>query len=111
MGNEEDYSIFDGLSVLDQERMTKSIERYNAALHAVQSGVALEISRTKEGTGAASPKHLRVGVNSAMIQNGALVRLMVDKGVITWPEWFERLALEAEREQKAYEDRNEVKFA
>jgi hypothetical protein len=109
MANEEEYSIFDGLSIIDQERLTKSIERYNAALHAVQSGVALEIERRPNG--AHSPKHLRTGVNSAMIQNGALVRLMVDKGVITWPEWFDRLALEAEREQKAYEDRNGVKFA
>jgi hypothetical protein len=40
-------------------------KRYHDALHAVQSGVAVMIQREPDGE--ASPKHLRVGVNAAML--------------------------------------------
>jgi hypothetical protein len=80
--------------------MTPNEKRYRDAMHAVQSGVAMEMNFDP---GPTSTKHLRVGVNSAMVQHGALVRLLVDKGFITWAEVWKELADEAEREQARYE--------
>ena len=54
----------------------KDGQRYDAAAHAMQSGVAFEIgagvSRETE------PKHLRVGVNSAMVDSAALAALLIN---------------------------------
>jgi hypothetical protein len=78
-------------------------ERYASAMHAVQSGVATEIELgISSGT---SPKHLRVGINSAMVDTGALATLLVKKGVITEEEHLEALAESAEREKASYEER------
>lgn len=53
--------------------------------HAVQSAVA-----TKMGFDASecTPKHLRVGVNSALIDASAVAKVLVDKGIITDAEYF-----------------------
>ena len=72
--------------------------REGALLHAIQSGVELLIQK---GESLATPKHLRVGLNSAMSQHGALVKLMVQKGLLTEEEYFrtciEMLELEVAR--------------
>lgn len=75
----------------------RDVERYQAAAHAMQSGVAFKMEHDPSET---TPKHLRVGVNSAMVENSALVRLLVDKGIITNEEWAAALAdgMEAERD-------------
>ncbi len=75
-------------------------ERYLAAAHAMQSGVAGKMAIDPSET---TPKHLRTGVNSAMVEHSALVKLLVAKGVITWPEYFTALAdgMEAERDKYA----------
>ena len=75
---------------------------YEAAMHAVQAGVAIEIAR---GDGAADPKHLRVGINSALVNDAALVRLLVSKGLITFEEYAEEVRREACREVDRYEAR------
>lgn len=74
--------------------------RIHAAQHAMQSGVA-----TKMGIepGETLPKHLRVGVNAAMVGNAALVRVLIAKGVITEEEYFTELAAGMEAEKKLYE--------
>lgn len=77
-------------------------ERYNKAMHAMQTGVALELSR---GSDSASPKHLRVGVNSALCDQSALARLLVEKGIMTWDEYGKSVADEAEREVQRYRER------
>lgn len=77
-------------------------ERYLVALHAMQTGVALEMQR---GSNATDPKHLRVGINSAMVENGVLVTLLVEKGVLIWDEWYCALADAMEREVATYEER------
>jgi hypothetical protein len=77
-------------------------ERYLTATHAMQSGVALEIEM---GSRQAEPKHLRVGVNSAMVDSSALAELLIAKGVITEDEYSEAIAAGMEREAKAYEHR------
>lgn len=70
-------------------------------MHAVQSGVAAKMEYDGAET---SPKHLRVGVNSAMVEHAALVRLLMAKGVISEAEFYEALADAAEAEQQLYEE-------
>ena len=76
-------------------------ERYLAAAHAMQSGVAMEIEL---GSAQATPKHLRVGVNSSLVNSSALGELLIAKGIITEGEYLEAMAAGMEREQKKYED-------
>lgn len=61
---------------------------YAALMHAMQSGVKAE---HEMGSDDGSPKHLRVGVNSALVDNGSLAYLLVKKGVITEQELWEQL--------------------
>lgn len=82
--------------------MTDSISRYLAAEHAMQSGVAMEM---QQGSGDTEPKHLRVGVNSAMCEHAGLARLLISKGVITEEEYTEAIAAEMEAEVGRYEQR------
>ncbi len=74
---------------------------YFAAAHGMQTGVAHELERDPSS---ASPKHLRVGINSALVNDAALVRLLVAKGVITEEEYAEAVRLEMNRELDRYED-------
>ena len=73
---------------------------YEEALHGCQSAIAMFGGRGME------PKHLRVGVNSALVSNQALVSLLVDKGLFTLEEYMEYLRLamneEVAREQDAH---------
>jgi hypothetical protein len=69
-------------------------EEYLRLSHAMQSGVAMQLARevAKAGgpalyNGACAPKHLRVGVNTAMSDAGGLVTLLISKGVITEEEY------------------------
>lgn len=79
--------------------------RYTAAAHAMQSGVAADMETdTSGGAGATTPKHLRVGVNSAMADHSALAELLIAKGVFTHAEYMEALASGMEREAKRYQD-------
>lgn len=82
--------------------MKEHVERYFAAAHAMQSGVAHEHALGSED---GSAKHLRVGVNTAMVDHGGLVALLVAKGIITEDEYQQALCDAMEKEQKRYEDR------
>lgn len=80
--------------------------RYQAAAHAMQSGVAWEL--TQKGIDAETPigrelKHVRVGVNSAMSQQGALARLLIAKGLFTQGEYMAAMADAMEAEKAMYE--------
>ena len=77
-------------------------ERYRDAVHAMQSGVAMEM---QSGSNDTTPKHLRVGVNSALVDSAALAELLIAKGVITEAEYLETIAAGMEREAAAYEQR------
>ena len=59
-------------------------QRYLAACHAIQSGVAFEHS---QGSTDGTPKHLRTGINIAMCDHAALVKLLVAKGLFTDEEY------------------------
>ncbi len=52
-------------------------DRYDAACHAMQSGVAAD---HQGGSDDGSPKHLRVGVNSALVSVAATGRLLIGQG-------------------------------
>lgn len=80
--------------------------RYYAALHRVQTGVAYEMEWTEQ----TSPKHLRVGVNSALVDSVAVAHLLLAKGVISQDEYEEQLAVEMEREAADYEQRVQEHF-
>ena len=77
-------------------------ERYNKACHAMQTGVAYEHAN---GSDDGSPKHLRVGVNTAQVSTAALAALLIGKGIITIEEYVEVNATEMEAEVKRYQDR------
>jgi hypothetical protein len=70
----------------------KTTLTYAEAMHAMQTGVA-----NLSGNDLA-PKHLRVGINSALVDNAALARLLVKKGVFTQEEYTEEVRLEMCRE-------------
>lgn len=86
--------------------------RYLAAAHAVQAGVQMELNDDPPSRSGSpvSPKMLRTGVNMAMVSHGALVRLLIGKGIITEEEYFEELAKGAEAEKAAYEERLTERF-
>jgi hypothetical protein len=81
--------------------------RYAAAMHAMQTGVALKMNYDQKET---SPKSLRVGVNSALVSNGALAKLLIDKGLITLDELESELADMAERDATSYQDEANAHF-
>lgn len=91
----------------DEERIEAAAKRHIAAQHAMQSGVAADIGpgfdSTSLGRAACTPKHLRVGVNSAMVDHASLVGLLVKRGVITMADYYEAIADGMEQEQKRYE--------
>lgn len=68
-------------------------------MHAVQTGVMYMM---ENGSKEAEPKQLRVGINSAMVSDAAIVKLLVDKGLITMDEFYKELADAAEKEAKLY---------
>jgi len=70
------------------------------AAHAMQSGVAAKMGYDKSET---DPKHLRVGINSAMRDQASLVRLLIDKGVIEETEYEKAIADGMEEEVRGYE--------
>lgn len=76
-------------------------QRYLAAIHAMQSGVA---ARMALGHGnETTPKHLRVGVNSALVDTAALARLLLSKGVFTAEEYWTAVVEGMETEVAMYE--------
>lgn len=84
---------------------------YKQALHGMQSAVLmkiiLELPKWSEdpdvNATTASPKHLRVGVNSAMVEHSALVNLLFKKKIITDVEFMEELRLAMNNELAIYE--------
>jgi len=75
----------------------------------MQSGVAAEMNLPARST-ATEPKHLRVGVNSALVDSAALAELLISKGIITEAEYLEALASAMEREAAQYEERLSAHF-
>jgi hypothetical protein len=75
-------------------------ERYQAACHAMQSGVAMKMNFNGKET---EPKHLRVGINASMSDSAALVYLLISKGVFTLEEYQKAIADQMEAEVDSYQ--------
>lgn len=80
--------------------MNDDRDRYLAAVHAMQSGVAAKMRYDPTET---TPKHLRVGVNAAMCDHTALAKLLMSKGVITEEEYVAAITNEMQVEKARYE--------
>ncbi len=78
------------------EKEAAAKERYEAAMHGVQSGIAMHMNYDPDLT---TPKHLRVGVTSSLVNSEGLAQLLMDKGVFTLLEYLEAMADAAERER------------
>jgi hypothetical protein len=87
------------------EEAAALLKRIMAAQHAIQSAVAYEMTRPDRQR-ATEPKHLRVGINSAMVECAALGKLLIDKGIITEREYLTAMAEAYEAEQRSYEERH-----
>lgn len=85
----------------EEEEKQQLMQEYELLTHAMQTGVAYEIGLPSD---ASSPKHLRVGVNSAMVNDAAMTRLLVEKGIITELEYLRAIRDEMKREVKRYEE-------
>lgn len=89
----------------EKNRLELAIEeaetRYRTAMNALLSGITTKSELNPKDT---EPRVLRTGINSAMMQAGALAHLLMEKGVITKLEWFSALADMAEYEVKTYEE-------
>lgn len=86
-------------------RINEARKRYEAALHAMQTAVKMKMTiegKSDEDKTETGPKHLRVGVNSAMVDTGTLVRVLVKKKIITELEFLELVADEMESEVDRY---------
>jgi hypothetical protein len=68
----------------------KLVEENVALLHAMQTGVAYTMDTGKRDP-STEPKHLRVGVNNALIEASAIVQVLIEKGVFTSTEYFTTL--------------------
>ncbi len=89
--------------------LEKIAREYIDLCHAMQSGVAGDIGTVGDADAGASPKHLRVGVNSALVNQAGLAKLLIDKGVITELEYFtamrDHMRTEVERLEKLLTER------
>lgn len=85
--------------------MSTQAERYIAATRAVQSGVEIDMATNMdpEGRGAATRKQLLCGILGTGSDHTALVKLLVEKGIITLDEYNESAIGSAEELKAAYE--------
>jgi len=86
----------------DQKQLAALQDRYQAACHAMQTGVAYDQEYNPKDK---EPKHLRVGINVALCDMTALVHLLVSKGVITELEYWAAITEEMEREVGRYTEK------
>lgn len=75
-------------------------DRYVAAMRALESWVAVKARMEPAET---NPQQLRLGVNSALLQQSALVQLLANKGLISEDEFLEAMANAAEQEVARYQ--------
>lgn len=86
----------------DQERIAELTREYHQLAHAMQSGVAAEMTHHPQPT---EPKHLRTGINSSLVNSSALGKLLIDKGLITELEYVQAMRDGMAEEVQRYEQR------
>jgi len=84
------------------EEAKRQRQRYLDAAHAMQTGVAFTMHADP---GETDPKHLRVGINTAMVEHGALVGLLIAKRLFTIEEYYKALADMMEIEVQTYAEK------
>lgn len=84
----------------EKTKLMNLILENHKLLHAIQSGVAATMDYKPTET---EPKHLRVGINNALISNGALLNLLISKGFFTELEWETAYNEALKREVDDYE--------
>lgn len=100
----------------DKDRVHALQHDYLDLIHAVQTGCEYGVAGMHGDPRHASQdqwaiqKRLRVGVNSAIISQGALVKLLVAKGVITELEYWESIVAEFRDAVAGYEAELGKKF-
>lgn len=99
------------MSKLFDERWQDLGLTYEEAVHGIQTAALHEINLSAADnyvrwtdTSAAGPKHLRTGVNMALVEHGAIAALLIRKGIITEEEYVEELRLAANHELWKYEE-------
>ncbi len=74
--------------VKTKKNTTQLRDKYLNLVRAMQSGVQMMMNYVHQPT---SPKSLRVGINTALSDHGALVALLIERGLITEEEYYEKL--------------------
>lgn len=95
-------------AVLAKEQLCQALQ------HAMQTGVKLTLHRTlradTDATVKRELKHLRVGINSALVETGALTKCLVDAGVITLADFMDARIELLQRDVESYEQKLGVKL-
>lgn len=84
----------------ENEKIAEAQARYERAAHAMQTGVKMD---QETGSDDGTPKHLRTGINSALVDVSAMAGLLLKKGIFTEEEYFEAIAYAMEKEVARYE--------
>lgn len=82
------------------QRIQAHQARYEAAAHAMMTGVGYMIEYAPDQT---STKQMKTGLNSAQVSVAALGNLMIEKGIITPEEYYKAMADQMEIERLSYE--------
>jgi hypothetical protein len=85
-----------------QEEIDILKREYLDLLHAVQTGVMYKMKLP--GDKSTEPKMLRTGINTALVQEGAVVSLLIKKGIFTEQEYWESCVVYLRAEVKSYEE-------
>lgn len=99
--------------IVNQVKLNKQakIDLYDKLLHSVQTGIAWTIAFDNPDVfdingdpNLRAHKHLRVGIDSAKSDHGALVKLLIDKKLINEDEYYDYLIEFMQREKHSYEE-------
>jgi hypothetical protein len=90
-------------SKLPPERQAAIHQEIAKLSHAIQSGVRMEMELQLNN--AATPKHLRTGVNIALVETGAIGMLLIRKGLVTEEEYYNTLLEKLREEVRDYQRR------
>ena len=83
-----------------KETIEQAQQRYMHHAHRVQAGIGMLLELDPSS---ATPKHVRTGINTGKVEAGALVDLLVQKGIITSEEYVIAVADAMQREADRYE--------
>lgn len=97
----------------EQEKISAATVEYQDLAHAMQTGVAYSDPAFggEPGTVSNQLKHLRVGVNSSLVNSSALGKLLISKGIITELEYVEAMRDGMREEVERYTEEVRQRFS